>query len=250
MLIFLMTKRVQVKKRISSSQEQQEGASSCSASSSTNRRSPAEVFYRNNKMIKTLVILSVGLSKEDFGGDDVLINFEESPWSDLKKHQKGGLKPNNENLCSEVIQRWDTNTFCVKEKLDDTGKVISVPPPFAPRPSAWKKNKVVEWLSDYPIGTRKDNLEFLKREILYEKTLAEDLVQAENAEKEMLGKNWVGMYPMLRLMHTSITDDDLIKRAYIVRETNPPERLHLENRNSIQREASVWELVANKFNDP
>ena len=73
--------------------------------------------------------------------------------------------------------------------------------------------------------------------------------QEEN-ELSRVGANWVGKYPMLRMIHALVDHDD-IKRAFHTRNNAPDGCMAVENRNMAEtRAASVWLLIVEKWNDP
>jgi hypothetical protein len=81
--------------------------------------------------MKYLVVLSFGLKKED--GSEFIDIKDEQPWASVPR---GGIKPTSDMLKAEVI-RWH-KAFGLEGSV--------------PRPSAWKSEKLAEWLKlfDFP----------------------------------------------------------------------------------------------------
>ena len=74
--------------------------------------------------------------------------------------------------------------------------------------------------------------------------------QQESRSLSSSAANWIGKYPILRLIHALI-DHDEIKRAFLTRHDLTGGRMAVENRNAAEtRASSVWQLLANKWNDP
>ena len=60
---------------------------------------------------------------------------------------------------------------------------------------------------------------------------------------------WIGKYPILHLIHALI-DHDEIKRAFLTHHDLTGGGIAVENQNTEEtRESSVWQLLANKWND-
>ena len=121
-----------------------------------------------------------------------------------------------------------------------------------PRPSKWTTSRAREWLLQHPI-TGEEDIVFIKRTIAERANSAEDAARERAQEESALaanGSNWIGKYPMLRLIHALI-DHDEIKRAFHTRHDLPSGRMQVENRNTEEvRRSSVWQLMADKWNDP
>lgn len=196
--------------------------------------SACEVHWiNNNKLSKILVTMSRGL--HDDKGADLSLNIAEEPWAKLKKQQLQAYKPSRADWSSEVRRRYVVmHPTASKEE--------------GPRPASWNVGVSQKWLDEHPVSAAED-VNFLIEEIRRDgANCAADIATVED-EMESSGKHWVGNYPALRLIHC-ITDVDSIKRAYIDREKIPMGRLHLENRNSDLCEDTVWDMIADKFNDP
>lgn len=159
-----------------------------------------------------------------------LLDIESKPWSDLKGT---GFKPKAIDYKGEVERRC---------------KHMAVAP--VPRPTGWLIPKLIDWLDTHPIAADKD-VAFLKATVQIVKEKTVESAKAMAIEAELLGdKAWTGQAPYLRLIHCLVDDDD-IKRAYLVRNDIPTGRLALDNRNSVdKRPRSVWEMLADKWNDP
>jgi hypothetical protein len=101
-----------------------------------------------------------------------------------------------------------------------------------------------KWLEENPIEGESD-VEFLKSDVEHHRQASEAARSTISTERETL--NWTGQVPYLRLTHCVV--DDSIKEAYLNRDTIQPGSMEVENRNSSVREESVWEKIANLWND-
>ena len=188
-----------------------------SVSAADNRTSAAELCYiSNNNHKKTLIVLSIGSEHE--------INTEEDPWKSL---QRRDIKPKKKDLQAEVKRR--SSNFAVP-----------------PRPNNWDVNACLEWLKNNPI-TDENDLLFIKNESARIRVLVEKANQ-EAVLNETLTRagQWRGPAPVLRIAHCLIEDD--IKGAFL-RRNNARTRRELDGRNSADRPLTVYEMIANKWND-
>jgi hypothetical protein len=105
-------------------------------------------------------------------------------------------------------------------------------------------SKLIEWLDVNPILAEED-VAFLHAAVASERKKLTEAVQAASAEAQLLGGtfSWSGKTPYLRLIHC-LVDNDNIKQAYLSRNDIPTERIHLDNRNSVdKRKKTVWEML-------
>lgn len=195
-----------------------------------------EIYLREqNHSLRTLVALCRGL--QDSNGNH-LFDLREDPWTTLPSSL---VKPNTAEYSKEIERRW-------QEEMETSKASASK----APRPKAWKLDKLLEWLDKHPI-TAKADIEYLQKMVSEKKN---EVKQADLERKSSGSKNgeqrgnWIGKIPHLRIIHCLVDDDD-VKRAYLHRNDIPQGRLHIDNRNSVdKRNKTVWELMADKFNDP
>ena len=169
-----------------------------------------------------------------------ILDPAEVPWRYVKS---ATMKPVTADYRKEIERR-----SLLSYAKDQQSTTISVLPWVAPRPGAWKLDRLLKWLDDNPI-TAADDVAFLKATVEYKRQNAVEAFDAAKAEKELLERNWTGKYPYLRLIH-SIVDSDEIKKAFLHRNDIDTTRMTVENRNSVdKRSKTVWELVALKWND-
>ena len=198
------------------------GVVGASASTTT---ATERAYIAGNNSIKTLVVLCQGLKKDD--GSDFIDIKEEQPW---KSVPRGLIKPTATMLREEILRRFEA--FGLQE--------------HRPQPNAWSLDKLNSWLHKHPIEKTED-IDFLKKVIEMHRVSAHEAHAAAQIERASLATNWSGKYPYLRLIHCVI--DDTIKEAYIRRNDLEPGRMQVENRNSSSREKSVWEKIADLWND-
>ena len=197
-------------------------------------KSPSEVLYEKcDHSFMTLVLLSRGL--KDSSGKTVL-DLDTDPWKSLT------LKTNK-------TIKWKPKAKALKEHIlwrcDSFGPLLG----GEPRPKQWLVPKLLEWLDEHPI-TPPTDVAFLIAKVLSEKLLVEKTIENQKSENELLQRSWTGKYPYLRLIH-ALVDHDNIKAAFLHRHDIPVGRLHLENRNSVdKRQPTMWELLTTKWNDP
>ena len=183
------------------------------------------------------MVMCRGITDED--GRPIL-DPAEVPWRYVKS---ATMKPVTADYRKE-IERHSLLSYA----KDQQSTTISVLPWVAPRPGAWKLDRLLKWLDDNPI-TAADDVAFLKATVEYKRQNAVEAFDAAKAEKELLERNWTGKYPYLRLIH-SIVDSDEIKKAFLHRNDIDTTRMTVENRNLVdKRSKTVWELVALKWND-
>ena len=183
-------------------------------------------LIRHNNTVAGLVVLCQGLQTASGEG---LINIDEEPWNALPREH---TKPKARLFREEVLRRHEV--FCH--------------PPPKPRTKNWTVEKCQQWLDKNPISNH-DEVEYLNSKIHEHKKVQEEANAARKREMDALERNWVGKYPYLRLIHC-LVDDDSIKHAYLRRNDMNTSRLALDNRNSDVREPTVYELIAEKWNNP
>lgn len=194
---------------------------------------PTEVYLREqNFSLRTLVVVCRGL--RDCNGKP-LLDISENPWTKLASSL---VKPNTAEYGKEIERRWI-------QKFGNSDSNTAK----APRPKAWKLDKLLEWLDSHPICAE-DDIEYLRATVNNRKKEVEDTTQFSASNNTAEQRNWTGKQPHLRLIHCLI-DNDEVKQAYLRRNDIPQGRLHIDNRNSVEkRNKSVWEMMADQFNDP
>ncbi|KAG7348593.1 hypothetical protein IV203_017298 [Nitzschia inconspicua] len=100
-------------------------------------------YIAGNNSIRTLVVLSHGLKKDD--GSDLIDIKNEEPWKSIPRIE---IKPTLHMLKAEIKRRH--RAFGL--------------PKSEPRPAAWRSSKISKWLYDHPIENEAD-LDFLKQTI-------------------------------------------------------------------------------------
>jgi hypothetical protein len=126
----------------------------------------------------------------------------------------------------------------------------------APRPKQWQVGKATDWLEKNPI-VAEDEVAFIRRTISHRIAVAERAALGSNVTLPAVsnvggggGANWVGMYPLLRIIHAIIDVVDN-KAAYVHRLRLPSGRMAIENRKTEGAiQANVWHKVAQTWNDP
>ncbi|KAG7363562.1 hypothetical protein IV203_026923 [Nitzschia inconspicua] len=180
-------------------------------------------YIARNNSIRILVVLSHGLKKDD--GSDLIDIKTEEPWKSIPRIE---IKPTADMLKAEIKRRH---------------KAFGLPKP-EPRPASWRTSKISQWLYDHPIEKEAD-LDFLKKTIANCRQISEEAAVHRQLERDATSSNWTGKDPYLRLIHCIV--DDSIKESFIKRNDIQPGRMQIENRN---REKTVWEAIANLWNDP
>lgn len=194
------------------------------------------LFEEFDRSFAALVMLSIGMKDEN---GKTILDVNDDPWKSLqssrrnRKKQKQ-IKPSLDIMRKHIIWRWVN--------------VCKSTPPM-PRPRQWPQRQVVEWLEKNPINSTNDIL-FLTSTIAKEKQLAFEALEKEASENDLLSRSWTGELPYLRLIHALIDHDD-IKELFLHRNDLSGDRLEIENRNSTERrQATVWDKLAEKWNDP
>ena len=212
-----------------------EGTNDAAALTSSDEIHSESMYASKGRTLKALALLSLGLLNDD---GNALFNPSVLPWSAALR--PSALKMSADELRKEVERRCATLS------------VAGITASNAPRPKAWTVAKATEWLTENPIIGDKE-VAFIRGTIAIRIEVAERAGRAAvtpTASSNSGGGSWIGKYPHLRLIH-SIIDDNDIKRAYLARLNVPSGRMALENCNTpAARESNVWQMVANKWNDP
>ena len=97
------------------------------------------------------------------------------------------FKPLATDFKDEILCRWESF-------VKPIGGIVA--PSSAPRPVAWKVERVMKWLDKNPV-TAEEDVTFLRAAVLFKKQNATAAFDAKRAEKELLEKTWTGNYPYL-----------------------------------------------------
>ena len=195
------------------------------------RKKAETAFLEKNSSI---TVLAIGI-KDDNGA--ALIDFDAEPWTSLVSTTS---RPQRDDLAEEVLCRY------VSENLSDRPDMKRLH-----QPRNWDKKKLLKWLDDNPVTDTID-VEFLKDTVRVRRAAAERNAKARAEAKESDEKSggaWYGPIPMLHLI-MALVDSDEIRHAYTKRNDISNERIVLDNQKSVEKRArTVWELVADKWND-
>jgi hypothetical protein len=156
-----------------------------------------------------------------------LVDLNEEPWCKLKKKD---IKPTLKCLINEVGRRSQSDD----KNSDDKKK---------PRSKNWNAAKCTEWLVDNPIKDPTD-VSFIKKEVDRFKM---SIVAAVDDEENQASGQWRGAVPYLRLI-LCLTEDDI--KPKFIRRGEALSRTELDARNSETREPTVYEMIADRWNDP
>lgn len=179
--------------------------------------------YKEKDSDSEMLVKAIGL-KDENGVE--LFDIEAEPY--VSARSKASWKPSREELKKEVKRRYYD---------------IGVKPGRVPG-SSWNVGKYVAWLKDFPltdedaIAEIKIELEAFKAVLARDKEIANQGVQTQ----------WKGNFVYLRLIHC-FTEDEKIRAAYS-RSFDALTHTELDARNSEMRKEDVYELIANKMNDP
>ena len=110
---------------------------------------------------------------------------------------------------------------------------------------------MLKWLDDNPV-TDTNDVQFLMDTVRVRQAATERIAEAKAEAKEFEDKSggaWYGLLPMLCLI-MALVDSDEIRQAYNTRNDISNECIVLDNQKSTKKRAkTVWELVADKWND-
>jgi hypothetical protein len=178
---------------------------------------PAELNYNVKGYQKPILfVMCIGL--KDSSGSP-LIDLATTPWSKLKKQE---IKPSHKDHTDEILRRST--------------------PTKTSRCSNWRLSKCIDWLKDNPISFE-DDIRFLVSECNRFRGTIEDAATEERQGPG--GGSWRGSVPYLRLILCLIEDD--IKAKYL-RRGDTLSRQELDGRNSEQRDPTVYEMIADRWN--
>jgi hypothetical protein len=179
-------------------------------------KSPSEKFHIEvGHKLTPLVCMSIGLECE--------INYNEKPWNTVGKQNS---KPKVQEYKKEVNRRV---------KLFPMTRIA-----LGDRPRStnnWNKEQCVEWLKKYPLTG--DCAAYVMAQ-------TEHLKKVYNRHIEEAAEPWRAPVPQLRMFHCIV--DDSIKAKFL-RRNDAPTRRQLDSRNSDTRALTVWEEIANMWND-
>ena len=161
--------------------------------------------------------------------------MKESEWGSGRK-----------DLVAEIRRQWEDYIKPTLYSTEDKG----------PHPTSWDKAKLLEWLQENAISnlgnastTQEADCQFICAVMARTQLLQISSTAEKAAQQAALEGNWIGPDPIIRLFH-AIIDHPTIKGKFLTR-LNSMTRLSLENRNSeLCRDISVWEDVANQWNNP
>jgi hypothetical protein len=186
---------------------------------------PAERHYIEKGYKKQILyVMCIGM-KDSTGAP--LIDLAVAPWSRLKKTE---VKPSLKDLVDEIGRRSPINSI--------------------PRCSNWRAKKCNEWLTNNPI-LHEDDISFLVTESNRFKATIVDAVTEQqngpsvNGTSGTSGGSWRGSVPYLRLILCLLEND--IKEKYL-RRGDTMSRQELDGRNSEQRDPTVYEMIADRWN--
>ena len=181
--------------------------------------SAATTYMESNEDKRVLFAMCIGLVDPT---GDALVNVEHPPWSTIKKRRE--VIPNQKTLVAEMKRR------------------LLVDCKEGPRAANWTMAKITDWLVQNPIKSTVDT-NFIAQEVSKFRSVIEAV---EQSTVVAMDKQWRGSVPYLRMI-MSLTEDD-IKQQYILHGTKKT-RAELDARNSDVREKTVYELIADRWND-
>ena len=186
--------------------------------------SPAEQFYiRHNQDKRVLLVLTLGLKDSD---GNPLIKPDNEAWNAQPASIK---KPLREHYILEVKRRGE---FMIEKRR--------------PQPSAWKKPELIEWLEKNPILDEPSIL-FVTNELKRVLGIFEEAYQVKKLEKAGGTGAWLGNLPWLRMIHCILKDT--ICPIYVNRDSVASRQL-LDSFSSPYRQATVYKLIADRWNNP
>ena len=191
-------------------------------------KGPCQLLHGESNCKKTLMAMLIGLESAD--GRKLGDAFQ-TPYFEMK--QRAQFVINNEHLQKETVRRAQVTDMKPK-----------------PKPTWWNKGRCMEFLNKYPINNPVDKAWLLKTEAAIAEALKAD--KAERAElqleqQEKASAKWTDVHPWLRL-HVCMCDDRA--RAALRTRDKAWDRSALDARNSEERPADWYEVVANLYNDP
>ena len=194
----------------------------------------ARFYTESNCSLAVLIAISIGIWVDN----GPYFDATQEPWCSMPKKT---VTVTNDSLRAEIKRRcaayeWEGNV---------------------PRPKSWNRNELLNWLQansiqfldQHGVHGGPEDEGFLFDEIDAHKALFLKAQQEEAAERDAMEGNWTGQYPYLRLMHCLVDHDDM-KHAFLHRHDLNGDRGTIDGRNSDEcRDISVWEMIADKWND-
>ena len=204
--------------------------------SSESFESLEEYFVKQQKGIRTIVAMSIGLDNGRKGkfGEDMFENDDRFPQQLNKrrsnkqnKDQPKKWKPSVNILVGEIKRR--------KKEYYKSNKGSS----------EMKKDKAFEWLIEHPINFS-SHIKWVLKKIneFFDATAA--------AKKEVIDTRrdqWHGVVPFLRMIHCIFDFDDI--RAALQKSFTVMTRTEIDGRyDDDHARDNPWEMIAEKWNDP
>ena len=196
--------------------------------------SPLKAYLRQNRDIKTLLSMAYGVVDPDRNG--AFIDTDIEPYLSYKK--KSEFKPNQSYYKLEIERRSKYNNQD-PEKKDH------------PRPTQWKKPRVMQWLADNPIEDEQQiawivQMEKDYRGIIYAANNEAVSSQSSSSSASTRRPAWC-IEKVMRLIHVSVEDN--VRVEYAARYAADT-REELDARSSQNMERVIPEqLIANLMND-
>ena len=185
--------------------------------------------------MKDILTLCRGLPSND---GIVVTDCDEEPWKSIKP----SVRPSNDMLRSEVLRRWQ----------------LYFSSEIQPRNKSWTIAQCNAWLDAHPIPIPAD-MAYLQALYLRRYTDAVAAAQEAVAERQLLssgvgrvttrGSPWTIKEAYLRLIHC-LLDFDHIRSLFLHCNAHSRTRMELDGRNAEDHPPTVWEEIAEKWNDP
>ena len=193
-----------------------------------------KTYLRQNRDIKTLLAMTHGVVDPDRNG--AFIDTDIEPYLSYKK--KSDFKPNQSYYKLEIERRSKYNNQD-PEKKDH------------PRPTQWKKPRVMQWLADHPIEDEQQIAWLVKMEKDYRGVIHaanNEAVSSQSSSSSASTRRpaWC-TEKVMRLIHVSVEDN--VRVEYAARYAADT-REELDARSSQNMERVIPEqLIANLMND-
>jgi hypothetical protein len=209
----------------------------CNYGVSTKSNALTEAYYVQLESSSPQVVIAMTIGHSSFarskGGG--WPDFDSGLWKDYSKWYST-LNVTVEYLKNEVSRRY--SDYFKKDKSM-----------LQPKPNAWKKAKVYEWLIQHPIpiNLQEKELEFVDKQVAkLEVFIESEISKADRLNNDSI-QQWSYKNPVnwLRLYHAVI--DDNVKES-LAREMQVMTRLELDGRQA-GRGTTFFQRLANKFND-
>lgn len=216
------------------------------------KRSMANQFVLQDKKMCDVIAMTIGMHAYD----NILLQHPFK--ATTKKIHTDKFTPNAGHLRKELLRRahfimeHDWIAYTARGESHPLIVEKSKKTAMLPRPKAWSKDRLLEWLTKFPIQTQQKDLDFLRWKIVAYKekltdSLADERTNEDSAVTYWERKGWQNLAFRCRFIDV-ITSDEM-KHYFIKKDSVECTRTEFDARGTEREKVSPWQRMADEFND-